>query len=212
LANVGRIVQLTKSAFIFVAMKKLVLYTFMIAIISACGGSPSPTAEDNKVKADSTGANGQSSSTSVTPTPQTVIPEGTINSGSVASNPSKPAKPVFQYSGKVKEVLFFSPTSEELVAITANENDDTQRMQIDNFELNANQFIESTPFEGYNYRFYEMSEIVLPMPNGELFRLQRNTQDLLCGVILYDGIKAPKVLKGNLKSTDYQKEAKAYFK
>ena len=212
MANVGRIVQLTKSAFIFVAMKKLVLYTFMIAIISACGGSPSPKAEDNKVQADSTGANGQSSSTSVTQTPQTVIPEGTINSGSVASNPSKPSKPVFQYSGKVKEVLFFSPTSEELVAITANENDDTQRMQIDNFELNANQFIESTPFEGYNYRFYEMSEIVLPMPNGELFRLQRNTQDLLCGVILYDGIKAPKVLNGNLKSTDYQKEAKAYFK
>ena len=49
---------MTKSAFIFVAMKKLVLYTFIIAIISACGGSPSPTAEDNKVKADSTGANG----------------------------------------------------------------------------------------------------------------------------------------------------------
>jgi hypothetical protein len=193
-------------------MKKLVLYTFIITVISACGGSQVPKADGNNVKADSTGANSNGSATAVPQTTQSAIPEGSMKSGSVASNPSAPAKPVFQYSGKVKEVLFFSPTSEELVAITANENDDTQRMQIDNFELNANQFIESTPFEGYNFRFYEMSEIVLPMPNGELFRLQRNTQDLLCGVILYDGIKAPKVLKGNLKSTDYQKEAKAYFK
>jgi hypothetical protein len=190
-------------------MKKLVLYTFIIAIISACGGTQSPTGEGNKLNADSSGTNGQNRSTSVTQTPETVIPEGTINSGSVASNPSKP---VFQYSGKVKEILFFSPTTEELVAITANENDDTQRLQIESFEVNANKFIESTPFEGYNYRFYEMSEIVLPMPDGKMFRLVRDTPDLLCGVILYDGIKAPKVLKGNLKSTDYQKEAKAYFK
>jgi hypothetical protein len=191
-------------------MKKLVLYTFMIAVISACGGSQAPTAEGNKVKTDSTGANGNA--TGVPQTPQSVIPEGSINSGSVASNPSQPAKPVFQYSGKVKEVLFFSPTTEELVAITANENDDTQRMQIENFEMNANKFIEATPFEGYNYRFYEMSEIVLPMPDGKMFRLVRNTPDLLCGVLFYDGVKEPKVLKGNLKSTDYQREAKAYFK
>jgi hypothetical protein len=112
----------------------------------------------------------------------------------------------------VKEILFFSPTSEELVAITANENDDTQRIQIENFEVNANKFIEATPFEGYNYRFYEMSEIVLPMPDGKLFRLVRNTPDLLCGVLFYDGVKEPKVLRGNLKAADYQREAKNYFK
>ncbi len=203
---------MTKSAFIFVAMKELVLYTFIIAVVSACGGSQAPKVEGNKVEADSTGANGNSSGAAVPQTPQSAIPEGSINSGSVASTSNKPAKPVFQYSGKVKEILFFSPTTEELVAITANENDDTQRMQIEDFELNANKFIESTPFEGYNYRFYEMSEIVLPMPDGKMFRLVRDTPDLLCGVLFYDGVKEPKVLKGNLKSTDYQREAKAYFK
>jgi hypothetical protein len=57
-----------------------------------------------------------------------------------------------------------------------------------------------------------MSEIVLPMPDGKMFRLVRDTPDLLCGVLFYDGVKEPKVLKGDLKSTDYQREAKAYFK
>jgi hypothetical protein len=193
-------------------MKKLVLYTFIISVISACGGSQAPKAEGNSVKADSTGANSNGSPTAVPQTTQSAIPEGSMKSGSVASSPSEPAKPVFQYSGKVKEILFFSPTTEELVAITANENDDTQRMQIEKFEMNANKFIEATSFEGYNYRFYEMSEIVLPMPEGKLFRLVRDTPDLLCGVLFYDGVKEPKVLKGDLKSTDYQREAKAYFK
>ncbi len=193
-------------------MKKLVLYTFIIAVISACGGSQAPKAEGNIVKADSTGANSNGSATVVPQTTQSAIPEGSMKSGSVASSPSEPAKAVFQYSGKVKEILFFSPTTEELVAITANENDDTQRMQIEKFEMNANKFIEATSFEGYNYRFYEMSEIVLPMPEGKLFRLVRDTPDLLCGVLFYDGVKEPKVLKGDLKSTDYQREAKTYFK
>jgi hypothetical protein len=207
LANVGRIVQLTKSAFIFVVMKKLVLYTFVIAIISACGGEQTPVAESNQVKSDTTNSSG--SNGGVPQTPKSSIPAGSVNSGSVSA---KPGKPVFEYAGKVKEVLFFSPTSEELVAITANENDDTQRIQIENFELNANKFIEATPFEGYNYRFYEMSEIVLPLPDGKMFRLVRNTPDLLCGVLFYDGVKEPKVLRGDLKASDYQREAKNYFK
>ena len=193
-------------------MKKLVLCTFIIAVISACGGSQAPKAEGTNMKADSTGVNSNGSATAVPQATQSAIPEGSMKSGSVASSPSEPAKPVFQYPGKVKEILFFSPTTEELIAITANENDDTQRMQIEKFELNANKFIEATSFEGYNYRFYEMSEIVLPMPDGKLFRLVRDTPDLLCGVLFYDGVKEPKVLKGDLKSTDYQREAKAYFK
>ena len=200
---------MTKSAFIFVVMKKLLLYTFVIAVISACGGSQAPTAESNNVKADSTGASVGGSAAQGTQTPKSEVPDGSVNSGSVSA---KPGKPVFEYAGKVKEILFFSPTSEELVAITANENDDTQRIQIENFELNANKFIEATPFEGYNYRFYEMSEIVLPLADGKMFRLVRNTPDLLCGVLFYDGVKEPKVLRGDLKASEYQREAKNYFK
>ena len=200
---------MTKSAFIFVAMKKLVLYTFMIAVISACAGEQTKNPESSQAKSDTTNTNSVGNTGVVKQTPQSSIPAGSVNSGSVSA---KPSKPVFEYTGKVKEVLFFSPTSEELVAITANENDDTQRMQIENFEMNANKFIEATPFEGYNYRFYEMSEIVLPMPDGKLFRLVRDTPDLLCGVLFYDGVKEPKVLRGNLKAADYQREAKNYFK
>lgn len=200
---------MTKSAFIFVAMKKLVLYTFMIAVISACAGEQTKNTESSQVKSDTTTANSGGNAVPVTQTPQSNIPAGSVNSGNVSA---KPGKPVFEYAGKVKEVLFFSPTSEELVAITANENDDTQRIQIENFEMNANKFIEATPFEGYNFRFYEMSEIVLPMPDGKMFRLVRDTPDLLCGVLFYDGVKEPKVLRGNLKAADYQREAKNYFK
>lgn len=190
-------------------MKKLVLYTFMIAVISACAGEQTKNTESSQAKSDTTNTNGGGNSGAVTQTPQSSIPAGSVNSGSASS---KPGKPVFEYAGKVKEILFFSPTSEELVAITANEDDDTQRIQIENFEMNANKFIEATPFEGYNYRFYEMSEIVLPLPDGKMFRLVRDTPDLLCGVLFYDGVKEPKVLRGDLKATDYQREAKNYFK
>lgn len=200
---------MTKSAFIFVAMKKLVLYTFMIAVLSACGGEQPKNPESSQLKSDTTNTTNGATTGAVTQTPESSIPSGSVNSGSVSS---KPGKPVLEYAGKVKEILFFSPTSEELVAITANENDDTQRIQIENFELNANKFIEATPFEGYNYRFYEMSEIVLPMPDGKMFRLVRNTPDLLCGVLFYDGVKEPKVLRGDLKASDYQREARNYFK
>jgi hypothetical protein len=209
LANVGRIAQLTKSAFIFVAMKKLVLYTFMIAVISACASEQTKNPESNQAKSDTTNTNSGVNTGAVTQTPQSSVPSGSVNSGSANS---KPGKPVFEYAGKVKEILFFSPTYEELVAITANENDDTQRIQIENFETNANKFIEATPFEGYNYRFYEMSEIVLPLRDGKMFRLVRDTPDLLCGVLFYDGVKEPKVLRGDLKAADYQREAKNYFK
>ena len=192
-------------------MKKIVLYTFMIAVISACSNSEIPatkTGEEKPVATNAPSADVSMQNQSTT-TAQSAVPAGSINSGSVSTTPSKPA---FSYSGAVKEVIFFSPTSEELVAITANENDDTQRILIENFEFNSNKFIESTPFEGYNYRFYEMREIVLPMPEGKMFRLVRNKPELLCGVILYDGIKEPKVLKGDLKGADYQREAKLYFK
>jgi hypothetical protein len=190
-------------------MKKLVLYTFMIAVISACAGEQTKNPESSQVKSDTINTKSVENAVPVNQTPQSNIPAGSVNSGSVST---KPSKPVLEYAGKVKEILFFSPTSEELIAITANENDDTQRLQIENFEMNANKFIEATPFEGYNYRFYEMSEIVLPMPDGKMFRLVRNTPDLLCGVLFYDGVKEPKVLRGDLKASDYQREAKNYFK
>lgn len=183
----------------------------MIVVISSCGGSQQPATENASSPKDTVSSHNQAPSTAEQRELPggNQIPAGSINSGTTKASSNKP---VFEYAGKVKEVLFFSPTSEELVAITANENDDTQRIQIENFEMNSNKFIESTPFEGYNYRFYEMSEIVLPLPDGKLFRLVRNAPDLLCGVILYDGVKEPKVLSGKLKSADYQREAKVYFK
>ncbi|MFZ4784661.1 MAG: hypothetical protein ACOYLH_04225 [Flavobacteriales bacterium] len=106
-------------------------------------------------------------------------------------------------------VLFFPPDA-EVTEFMSQEGTPEQDI-LEKFELNSATFIEFAQKAGYSVQVVEQSFVTMLLKNSEIFRVKRNRQNLLCGIVLYDGKNAPRVLDGTHDAPYYVSQAKAYF-
>lgn len=110
-----------------------------------------------------------------------------------------------------KQIVVFFPTQQEVQYYMDDESDDTGLIILEQFEAESVKFINDMGMFGCNVSTVEMSDVYMLLADKSIFKLERNSEETVCGVILYQQGKSPKALSGRLKSDQYTKEAKMYF-
>jgi hypothetical protein len=113
---------------------------------------------------------------------------------------------------RIRQVIFFTPSSDDLYQISLKEGEDNvQTALIDEFEINATEFIKDPGIEGVQTTFSDKPQITLVLKNGVNFSFTRDLDKNLCGAIFHDGVQEPKVVVGARLFVEYQKIAKSFF-
>jgi len=111
----------------------------------------------------------------------------------------------------IREVIFFTMSSEEMYNLTLESGDESAFAEVDEFDLYAQMFSEGHNLTGINVRTTDMKEISLGWGNGKEFRLRRDFDKNKIGIILYDGKREPKVIRGILTDQQIKSEVRKYF-
>lgn len=110
-----------------------------------------------------------------------------------------------------KEVIFYTMSSDEIVAYIERTGDDGGVVSIiDDFDLSAGEFQQNPGLPDVTVRFTDAREVVVPY-GGKMIKIMRDDQTNLCGAIFTDGIKEPRVLKGVNDVEVYRKVAREFF-
>lgn len=181
--------------------------------VSSCGEVDTNSANEPAKATNESNAD----SRSVTTFPES-LPNNSASSNGLNSNgdlnDENAANPI--NLGEMKEgekqiVLFFPPDS-EMEQYVKNESDDTAIILVDQFETESVRLIEKVSGLGCNINTVEMRDVYMLLADKSIFKVERNKDDKMCGVVLYQPGKAPKVLSGKLKAEAYLKEIKSFFK
>lgn len=136
-------------------------------------------------------------------------------STTIAPNTNAPASSTETAEPKarrIRQVIFFTPSSDDLYQISLKEGEDNvQTALIDEFEINATEFIKDPGIEGVQTTFSDKPQITLVLKNGVNFSFTRDLDKNICGAIFHDGVQEPKVVVGARLFIEYQKIAKSFF-
>lgn len=116
-----------------------------------------------------------------------------------------------QVSATERQIVLFFPTQQEVEYYMADEADDTGIILLEHFEGESVKFIEKMAPYGCNISTAEMSDVYMLLADKSIFKVERNSEETVCGVVLYQEGKSPEVLSGKLNVEAYVKAAKAYF-
>ncbi len=129
-----------------------------------------------------------------------------------AVSPSTTTKSADIQAKRIRQVIFFTPSSDDLYQISLKEGEDNAQMaMVDEFEINATQFIKDPGLEGVQCTFSANTQISLVLKNGVNFTFKRDLEKNLCGAIFHDGVQEPKVVVGARLFVEYQQIAKSFF-
>jgi len=114
-------------------------------------------------------------------------------------------------SAKLREVIFMTYSTDEMVAISAETGDESALTEIDEFDLSAQSFAEQHELPGVQVRVTDMREVQLPYSDGKMFSARRDNEDNKFLIVLYDGNKEPMIIKGIWPVDDLRGKVRAYF-
>lgn len=129
-----------------------------------------------------------------------------------AVSPSTTTESTDTQAKRIRQVIFFTPSSDDLYQISLKEGEDNAQMaMVDEFEINATEFIKDPGLEGVQSTFSDNPQITLVLKNGVNFTFKRDLEKNLCGAIFHDGVQEPKVIVGARLFVEYQQIAKSFF-
>jgi hypothetical protein len=114
-------------------------------------------------------------------------------------------------SAKLREVIFMTYSTDEMVALSTEAGDESALTEIDEFDLSAQNFAEQHELPGVNVRVTDVREVQLPYGDGKVFSARRDNENNKFLIILYDGKKEPMIIKGIWPVDDLRGKVRAYF-
>lgn len=137
---------------------------------------------------------------------------GSTTSAPSATTPAAAPETSEPQARRMRQVIFFTPSSDDLYQISLKEGEDNAQMaMVDEFEINATEFIRDPGLEGVQTTFSDKPQITLVLKNGVNFSFKRDLEKNLCGAIFHDGVQEPKVVVGARLFVEYQQIAKSFF-